>query len=156
MYRSPPVRLGVKGLFVKSVQELAERLGLRRAGGEYKGACPICGGDDRFHIKESKAGGLLVYCRQGCEYSAIMRELENRGLVEKGNYTPPRYRHQDLDFADSLLLVVEGNVEQDFNFYPQDVITIAELIPKVDLERQELLRSALGRIKTKIAGESHE
>jgi hypothetical protein len=135
---------------VKLVPGIAEALGLRRSGGEYKGACPICGGDDRFHIKESRDSNMLVYCRRGCEYSQIMRELENRGLVEKSEYIAPRYRHQDLDFADSLVLVVSGNLEKEFQFEAQDILTIAELIPKVDPERQELLRAALRRVKEKI------
>ena len=137
---------------MKSVQELAERLGLKRAGREYKGACPICGGDDRFHIKEGKTDDLLVYCRQGCTYPQLMHELENRGLVESGEYIRPRYRHQDLDFADSLVLVVAGNVEQDLSFCAEDLLTIATLIPKVDPERQELLKAALDRVKEKING----
>jgi len=141
---------------VKSVQELAEKLGLRRAGGEYKGECPICGGDDRFHIKEGKVDGLLVYCRRGCTYAELMRELEKRGLVEKTEYTAPRYRHQDLDFADSLVVVVAGNLEKEFKFQAQDITTIAELIPKVDPERQELLRAALRRVKAQIHGEPNE
>ena len=137
---------------MKSVPELAERLGLKKAGGEYKGECPICGGDDRFHIKESRDSNLLVYCRRGCDYSEIMRELEKRGLVESSGYIAPRYRHQDLDFADSLVLVVAGNLEQDVKFCAADLLTIATLIPKVDPERQELLKAALDRVKGKING----
>jgi hypothetical protein len=138
-----------------SLHSISEALNLRKSGREYKGACPICGGDDRFHIKESQTGGLLVYCRRGCEYSQIMRELENRGLVEKGEYNAPRYRHQDLDFADSLVLVASGNLEKEFQFQAEDIITIAELIPKVDPERQEQLRETLVRVKQKINGRSN-
>lgn len=137
---------------MKSVQELADHLGLKKAGREYKGACPICGGDDRFHIKESQAGGLLVYCRQGCTYPQLMHELEKRGLVESTGYIKPRYRYQDLDFADSLLVVVAGNIEQDVKFCAADLLTIATLIPKVDPERQELLKAALNRVKDKVNG----
>lgn len=140
---------------MKLVPEIAEALGLRRAGSEYKGACPICGGDDRFHIKESRDANMLVYCRRGCEYSQIMWELENRGLVEKDPYTAPRYRYQDLDFADSLVLVSSGNLEKEFKFQAEDIITIAELIPKVDPERQEKLRATLIRVKQKINGRSN-
>jgi hypothetical protein len=152
-YISPRSVCGEKGLFVKSVQELSERLGLRKAGREFKGACPICGGDDRFHIKESQNGGLLVYCRRGCNYSQIMRELENRGLVEKTAYNAPRYRYQDLDFADSLVTVVAGNLEKKFKFHAADIQTIAALIPRVDPERQELLKAALNRVKAQVNGE---
>lgn len=138
---------------MKSVQELAKSLGLKKAGGEYKGACPICGGDDRFHIKESRDANLLVYCRRGCDYSQIMRELENRCLVEKTAYKAPRYRYQDLDFADSLVTVVAGNLEKKFKFYANDIQTIATLIPRVDPERQELLKAALRRVKEQVNGE---
>ena len=137
---------------MRSVQELADQLGLRKAGKEYKGACPICGGDDRFHIKESQTGGFLVYCRQGCTYPQLMHELEKRGLVESDGYRSPRYRHQDLDFADSLVLVVSGNLKEEFTFYAEDIQTIAALIPKVDPERQELLKAALAKVKEKING----
>ena len=38
---------------------------LVRKGGGYAGACPNCGGDDRFHVKERGDGTALIGCR-GC------------------------------------------------------------------------------------------
>ena len=38
---------------------------LRRRGAEWVGPCPLCGGDDRFHVGEGSDGAALVGCR-GC------------------------------------------------------------------------------------------
>jgi hypothetical protein len=102
---------------VSSIQGIAESLGLQKSGGEYKGACPICGGDDRFHIRQGKNHDLLVYCRHGCTYSQIMATLEKAGLVPKTDYIAPRYQNRDLDFADSILMVGRGNLEKNFTFH---------------------------------------
>lgn len=137
-----------------SIQQVAESLGLKKSGGEFKGACPICGGDDRFHIRQGKNHELLVYCRHGCTYSQLMAALEKAGLVPKTSYTPPRYRYEDLDFADSVLMVGKGNLEKNFTFYPEDVVTIANLIPKVDPERGRKLGSLLRKVAQEINRES--
>ena len=42
----------------------ANRLELRRVGRELSGPCPLCGGRDRFHVREKNAGAV-VGCR-GC------------------------------------------------------------------------------------------
>jgi len=47
---------------------------LRRVGTEHKGPCPICGGDDRFHIGE-RSGTLLLHCRHGCEFLDLLKSL---------------------------------------------------------------------------------
>ena len=44
-------------------EEWAARLDLRRRGGEYVGPCPVCGGDDRFHVRTGQGGAALVGCR---------------------------------------------------------------------------------------------
>ena len=45
-----------------TLDDWAERLGLTRKGAaEYSGACPLCGGEDRFHVKAASDGaGVLV------------------------------------------------------------------------------------------------
>ena len=47
-----------------SVEEWADTLGLTRRGREFVGPCPLCGGDDRFHVRDS-GGRAAVGCR-GC------------------------------------------------------------------------------------------
>lgn len=139
-----------------SIQQVAESLGLQKSGGEYKGACPICGGDDRFHIRQGKNHELLVYCRHGCTYSQIMATLEKAGLVPKTNYIAPRYQNRDLDFADSILMVGRGNLEKNFTFYPEDIVSIRDLIPKVDPARAHKLGSLLRTVADKINRESND
>ena len=46
------------------VKEWADTLGLTRRGREFVGPCPLCGGDDRFHVRDS-GGRAAVGCR-GC------------------------------------------------------------------------------------------
>lgn len=48
----------------------ADRWGLKRQGREYSGACPLCGGVDRFSVKDKRGKPGLVYCR-GCEAGYI-------------------------------------------------------------------------------------
>ena len=45
-------------------QEWADALDLTRRGREWVGPCPLCGGDDRFHVRDS-GGRAAVGCR-GC------------------------------------------------------------------------------------------
>ena len=46
------------------VKEWADTLDLTRRGREWIGPCPLCGGDDRFHVRDS-GGRATVGCR-GC------------------------------------------------------------------------------------------
>lgn len=48
----------------KTPPEWAEQLGnLKLSAGEYSGPCPICGGKDRFHVKQGDSQ-VLASCRQ--------------------------------------------------------------------------------------------
>lgn len=38
--------------------------GLKKVGSYWEGPCPICGGTDRFQVKETKGGRQLWFCRQ--------------------------------------------------------------------------------------------
>ena len=46
------------------VKEWADTLDLTRRGREWIGPCPLCGGEDRFHVRDS-GGRAAVGCR-GC------------------------------------------------------------------------------------------
>ena len=69
-----------------NIESVAEGAGLKKVGGEYKGPCPVCGGRDRFIVKSGRNGNMMVYCRYLCSYASIMKELEDRGLVEKDEF----------------------------------------------------------------------
>ena len=49
----------------RTAEEWAEAAGLKRKGSEWVGPCPLCGGDDRFHVRAGQNGDALVGCR-GC------------------------------------------------------------------------------------------
>lgn len=48
---------------VRDPQEWAAALRLKRRGAEYVGPCPLCGGDDRFHVRKGRNGAAAVGCR---------------------------------------------------------------------------------------------
>lgn len=129
---------------------IAHTLGLRKSGAEYKGPCPVCGGTDRFHIKQGRSRDLIMHCRHGCTFAQLMHEFENRGLAEKGEWIRPKYRQSDLDFCDTLLIVGAGNLETNQSFHADDVLKIANLIRLVDPQRQYLLRALMDRIKERL------
>lgn len=72
---------------IVSAATIAEALGLRRVGRDYRGGCPLCGGDSRFTLTE-KDGRLLWKCWAGCDQSALTAELRARALY------PERERRQ--------------------------------------------------------------
>lgn len=84
-----------------------------------------------------------------------MATLEKAGLVEKTAYIAPRYRYEDLDFADSILMVGKGNLEQNFTFHAEDLVSIRDLIPKVDPQRAHKLGSLLRKVADNINRESN-
>lgn len=62
-------------------QNIIQSLGLKQlARGEWHGACPNCGGVDRFWINQFQ-GEIRVQCRQCNDFSAITKELRARGLL---------------------------------------------------------------------------
>lgn len=71
------------------IERIAEQLGLKRKGKEYAGPCLCCGGDDRFILSRGKKHDVLYYCRHGCNYAQITKELEYRGIVQKTPFDKP-------------------------------------------------------------------
>ena len=119
---------------------VADALGLRRIGSEYKGPCPLCGGTDRFHVKAGKSADVLVHCRHGCKYSDLARELERRGIVDRDDYTAPTHRRDDLELADHMILVMESAARRGERINPSDRDAVTRLIMKVDEKRGARLR----------------
>ena len=54
-----------QGDTLPGADEWVAALDLTRRGGEWAGACPLCGGEDRFHVRDSGGGRAAVGCR-GC------------------------------------------------------------------------------------------
>ena len=119
---------------------VADALGLRRVGSEFKGPCPICGGTDRFHVKAGRSADFLMHCRHGCQYSDLARELENRGVVDRDDYTAPTHRRDDIELADYMILVMQGAANRGEAITPSDRDAVTRLIMKVDEKRGARLR----------------
>lgn len=130
-----------------NIEAIADALGLKKAGAEYKGPCPLCGGHDRFHIKEGQQTDLILLCRHGCQYTAIMRELEERDLVPKGDYKPQFYKKSDLNYCDALIMVAKGNLEQDMAFNAKDMLALSRMVGKVDAKRQMELWKLIDKVR---------
>mgnify|MGYP000090569661 CR=1 FL=1 len=69
-----------------NITETAQRLGLRRNGTQYEGACLLCGGTDRFHIKQGHSQ-ILLHCRNGCDFKDLAQAV---GLEQERPLLPRR------------------------------------------------------------------
>ena len=68
--------------------EIVKLLNLKQTSkGEHHGACPNCGGKDRFWIKEFN-GEVMVNCRQCNDFKAIQEALRSQGLWPDANKMP--------------------------------------------------------------------
>lgn len=128
---------------------VAEQLGLKRAGAEYKGACPVCGGDDRFHIKRGTSANMLLYCRHGCRYSEIMREFEKRGIVDSEPYQRPKYKKDTLALADYYIAALTASVKLGGKLGAKDRISIAAILHGdiIDGDRREIIRGLYEQLR---------
>jgi len=80
---------------------IAQSLGLKRSGSEYKGPCPNpeCGGSDRFHISRGRTHPVLMYCRHGCTFSTLAKVMHDRGLMAVDEYDREQYVKQKREEA---------------------------------------------------------
>lgn len=69
--------------WVSDLSMISAGLGLKKAGSEYKGPCPVCGGRDRFWMRPGKSQPIIFACRRGCDFKDIVRSLENTGWIAK-------------------------------------------------------------------------
>lgn len=58
---------------------IIQHFNMKKHSREWKGPCPICGGTDRFWIKEYE-GEVKVNCRHNCDHREIKDELRRQGL----------------------------------------------------------------------------
>ena len=93
-------------------QAVANVLGLKRAGSEYKGPCPLCGGRDRFHVKQGRQHNLIVHCRQGCQFKDLARWLTEAGLDEDTRPKSHDFEKVDKSEAEAFLLAFCTTVDK--------------------------------------------
>ena len=73
----------------------ARGLEMKRAGNEYKGPCPLCGGTDRFHIGNTRSGhsGIRTHCRvcaQTQDQRAWFQQLVHELFPQPAGMPKPR------------------------------------------------------------------
>lgn len=91
-------------IFNCSIESAASALSLKKYGSEYHGPCPICGGSDRFWIKQA-SDGIAVHCRQGCTFKDLAFDLRQRGIASKDHSGPNRRFTSQTDLIRADLLI---------------------------------------------------
>ena len=73
-------------IFSATSEALAQRLGLRRSGRRYVGACPACGYSNSFVVSD---GGdrPLVFCHACQDTDSVISAIRRRGLWHQGDDT---------------------------------------------------------------------
>jgi hypothetical protein len=74
---------------------IINRYGLKKSGKEYRGACPSCGGKDRFWIFRKEDTGLGVQCRQCSDFKAIFDRMRDDGVLPKWQPDTTNYLHEE-------------------------------------------------------------
>lgn len=88
--------------FLSSTPELAMRLGLKRNGKAYTGACPSCGYKTGFSLRHGR-DKVLVYCHAGgCSYQEILNGLKQAGFRQAGRHPFEPIPAQDKNAASRL------------------------------------------------------
>ena len=77
--------------------------GLKRVGKELHGACPECGGKDRFWIFRKADGGLGVNCRQCGDFKAIFDRMRDDGVLPKWQSEPINCKHKEWLVTDTYI-----------------------------------------------------
>lgn len=102
-------------------EELAENLGLKKSGKQWRGPCPIHGGTgDAFVVGERGDGKPLVHCFAGCEFRDIVRELRSRNLWpedDKPAGPPPK----KIEWAKWYIRIYEADSEAQRTLSEQDL-----------------------------------
>jgi hypothetical protein len=67
-----------------SAENIARALGLRPAGHEWHGACPVCHYKTGFSLADGEDGKLLARCHVGtCSWDDILAALRKSGLIDE-------------------------------------------------------------------------
>jgi len=78
--------------------EIAARLGLRRAGHGWAGACPVCGYATGLRVNE-KAGRALWWCAAGCDRDALTAAVLGEGAAPSAQAAGARPNDDKRDLA---------------------------------------------------------
>ena len=139
--------------------EAALKLGLRKSGQQWEGACPACGGDDRFRIHTD--GGF--YCRKCCadwkDAAAVKRLREALEAALGAKYDPgPRRRREgakaagerpvfprDADGFRGAMELLDERVRYNLRHNARERSTKGGIWTKIDDGWEDSVRAELGR-----------
>lgn len=62
----------------------------RRVGKEWKGPCPRCGGDDRFHVAPGDRVLVVAHCRHDCTFQQLRETVFSSGETMTPRPSPTR------------------------------------------------------------------
>jgi len=134
--------------WTKTLPDTAAALGLKKTGSEWKGPCPVCGGNDRFWLSKGRTHDILASCRHGCTFGEIAKELKNLGLLlPDDDYQRPKYSEIDLHTADFMILAIEGAMNSGELINGEDRRAIKRLMGLVDPARKAKLGQLLERLR---------
>jgi hypothetical protein len=71
------------------------------AKGEWHGACPSCGGKDRFWISQFNSE-VKVQCRQCNDWKSIIENLRDQGLYPKFEKSEVTHIKKEIDWPEQI------------------------------------------------------
>ncbi|MEK9597327.1 MAG: AAA family ATPase [Alphaproteobacteria bacterium] len=93
---------------------IIDAFNMKKHSKEWKGPCPVCGGDDRFWINEH-IGEVKVHCRHGCSFQNIQDELKARGLWPNNKKEERHYVEQVNPFNSTEEILYHDRKGVDLN-----------------------------------------
>jgi len=94
--QSPP---SGQRLIVTDFHEAIRFFQWKKQGSYLVGPCPICGGHDRFSLKETD-NSAWPYCRKGCKQGELIRSLRHQGLLadsKSQSFSTVRLKNKDTN-----------------------------------------------------------
>ena len=80
--------------WIVDIAQAAGSLGLKKSGGEYKGPCPNCGGNDRFWLAKGRVHPILASCRGCDDFAGIAKAIKAAGLAVDDDQFDPSFQLQ--------------------------------------------------------------
>ena len=103
--------------WIVDIAQAAGSLGLKKSGGEYKGPCPNCGGNDRFWLAKGRVHPILASCRGCNDFAGIANAIKNAGLaVDDDQYNPElgmAKKREEQAQKDAMLIHIYERAKRD-------------------------------------------
>lgn len=137
--------------WILTLEDTAQKLGLKKSGSQWQGPCPCCGGHDRFWIRRGSKQDIVATCRQGCSFGEIAKEMKKLGLMEENYFSfRPRYKEADITHATTMVMLAENMMDNNQTISEDDVLHLSVYIPLVPEDVQQSLRSTITLMKERL------